>query len=953
MSKLLATTAFLILFCNITAFTQQNGTLTGKVTDRVTGEALPGANIYIEGKTIGATTDVEGIYRLMNVPSGSYNVIVQFIGYAKYVEAVEISPGAIVEINAALSMDALSLEEVYVSAQLLGQTKAINQQLNSDALVNVVSSDKIKELPDVNAAEAIGRLPGISVIRNGGEASRVVVRGLSPNLTTISINGVKVPATGANDRGVDLSMVSPDLLSNIEVFKSPTADMDGDAIGGIVNLGIAKAPDRPTAAFRLYGGYNSLEEKFGNYKGTMDLSKRFFNNKLGILLRANKEQINRSSENISVGYNTDDTTQFLVSNLNIVDEVSIIRRTGGNIQADYQYGTGYIIGQGFYSRRYNEVQTRNNNIVNGGAVGHDPRHSKSNTYTYQGMLNGRQNLPWIEIDWVMAQSKTVGDNYYDVSLEISERSGVEQTAEPKTPQELLAKRLFNYGSAWIDRYYWEPSINDQLNRTASVDFKIDYNLGSKLGGFIKFGGKYRSEERTREIDYQLQNWYYLQPQARAKAVELWPYDMILGGNTGNMIMIDNFYTSDERLSIWNNEYFIHPKIDMGLLDEWHYYQQSTLTKQYSQEYLNYSIDEQVTAGYLMAKINWGKWLTLIPGVRYEYSDNSYSGIISSLDNSGTTGSKKDTTTYQTYGELLPSFHLKIKPLDWFDLRMSVVKTLARPNYNMITPRAHVDLTNGRVRRGNPDLKYAEAWNYDASLSFFSNKLGLLTFGGFYKQFNNYFTNTQRSMPEEEARANGYPVSVYDVSEDYVNFDDSKVYGLEFDLQTNFSYLPAPFNGFVLSFNATRLWSETYLPLYHKVTKWDPAKRRNVVDFEKSYWEYLKTSLPDQVKWISNVSLGYDYKGFSSRISMAYQARYLRFLSSAGEGENVKFDNQYADNFLRFDASLSQKIGKHFMLMANLANFTGESERQYQYLPKYPRNENRYGTTIDFGIQYKF
>jgi outer membrane receptor for ferrienterochelin and colicin len=297
--------------------------------------------------------------------------------------------------------------------------------------------------------------------------------------------------------------------------------------------------------------------------------------------------------------------------------------------------------------------------------------------------------------------------------------------------------------------------------------------------------------------------------------------------------------------------------------------------------------------------------------------------------------------------------MKIKPLNWFDLRLSAVKTLSRPDYDMITPRARIDLTNGRLFRGNPDLKHAEAWNYDAMLSFFSNKLGLFTVGGFYKHFNDYFNETDRVMSEEEARANGYPVAVYDVDEDYINFDDSEVYGFEIDLQTNFSYLPSPFNGIVLNANVSRLWSQTFVPLYFKVTKWDPDLRRNVVDVENSYYEYKETTLPDQTEWISNLTIGYDFKGFSARISLIYQSAYLRGLSSAGEASGSELSNRYTDDYLRFDASISQRIGKHIRLLANFANISGESERSYQYISDYLRSENRYGATFDLGFQYRF
>ncbi|HKK62323.1 MAG TPA: TonB-dependent receptor, partial [Bacteroidales bacterium] len=366
----------------------------------------------------------------------------------------------------------------------------------------------------------------------------------------------------------------------------------------------------------------------------------------------------------------------------------------------------------------------------------------------------------------------------------------------------------------------------------------------------------------------------------------------------------------------------------------------------------YEIKETVTAGYIMTKLNYSRWLTFIPGVRYEHSDNSYLGYINSKTWDGN-GSIRDTTTYQNYGELLPSFHLKIKPLQWFDIRMSAVKTLSRPDYNMLIPRIRIDLQNARIQKGNFNLKHLEAWNYDLQFSFFDNKLGLLTVGGFYKAFDNYFTGTDRVMGKDEARSLGIPVQVYDVTQDYVNFDDSQVYGFEVDLQSNLDYLPSPFNGIVFNANVSRLWSKTFQPLYFKVEYYDPAVRRTVVDLENSYFEYKETSLPDQTEWISNLGIGYDYRGFSARFSMIYQSAYLRGLSSAGEVEGSQFKERYTDDYLRFDASMTQRIGSHLKILLNFANITGESERSYQYIPRYWRNENRYGMTIDAGVQYTF
>lgn len=218
----------------------QSGEVSGVLSDGTSGELLPGANIYIEGIGMGTVTNLAGEYKLMNIPEGTHTVSFSYIGYVEQKKDITIQGGESVKLDILMAYDAVNLEEVVVTTQLLGQARAMNRQLNSDAMVNVVSSDKIKELPDVNAAEAIGRLPGISVQRVGGEANKVVVRGLSPKLTAVTINGIRVPSTSGTDRSVNLSMIAPELLSSIEVFKSPTADMDGDAIGGIVNLGVMK-----------------------------------------------------------------------------------------------------------------------------------------------------------------------------------------------------------------------------------------------------------------------------------------------------------------------------------------------------------------------------------------------------------------------------------------------------------------------------------------------------------------------------------------------------------------------------------------------------------------------------------------------------------------------------------------------------------------------------------------
>jgi TonB-dependent receptor len=949
--KIMAFFTFLLLTGSLFA---QTGSLHGVVKDVSEGQLLPGANVYLPGPGMGTVTNMEGEYRIQNIPVGEYTVEVSYIGYIKQNKEITISEGESHQLDFDLQYDAVNIDEVVVTAQLFGQAQAVNRQLTSDAMVNVVSSDKMKELPDVNAAEAIGRLPGISVQRTGGEASKVVIRGLSPKLTAVTINGVRVPPTSGSDRSVDLSIISPELLSNVEVYKSPTADMDGDAIGGIINLGVMKAPNKPRASFQLNGGYNGLDREFSNYKAILDASRRFFDNRLGVLLKGNFENINRSSE--SIGNNYDWNQDWAITESSFTDQRRILQRIGATAGLDFSYNTGEVKVQGFYSQRNLDNQVNSIELQEATMIDYGPRHTKDKTSVYQATLSGKQRFAFVEADYLLSASNTNADNYYDIEVTINEYNGQEVVGPVYTTEDKLGQRTYNDESAWLRNTGWRPEQTLQSNYTAALNLKMDYNLPGRLSGFLKFGGKYRRDQRDRSVDHYYIFKYYLDDNLNDQAVEnMLPYQTDIGGNSGRRIMLSNFVSGSDRVDLWNGQYSLYPLIDMEYLDLWAEKQKNTLLNRPDNEtlYRNYEVMESVSAAYIMTKINYGKLINIIPGVRYEYSDNEYWGYISSLSNDNT-GSIWDTTTYKSYGVLLPSLHVKIKPLNWFDIRMSAVKTLSRPDYSMITPRARLDLGNANLYRGNPDLKHADAWNFDAMFSFFANKLGLFTIGGFYKHFDNYFTETNRVMSAEEAATLGYPVQVYEVEEDYINFDDSEVYGFEIDLQTNFNYLPAPFNGIVLNANVSRLWSKTFLPLYFKVTRYDPALRRNVLDHEASYYEFKETSLPDQTEWISNLSIGYDFKGFSARVSMIYQSTYLSGFGSAGEASaQSELTDRYTDAFLRFDASVTQRIGEHIRILANFTNITAESERSYQYKPQYWRDENRYGTTFDLGIRYEF
>jgi len=211
-----------------------HGVIKGRVVDSATGDPLPGTNVWIKGTNVGAASDLKGYYTIANVPPGEYTLRVSYIGYETQELSILVRAGETVVKDIALVYgQVLRGETVVVTAQASGQYTAINQQLASNTIANIVSKARIQELPDVNAAESIGRLPGVSIQRFGGEATKIEIRGLSPKYNTVTINGVTVPATGGDDRSVDLSLISSSMLDGIEVRKANTPDMDADVIGGM------------------------------------------------------------------------------------------------------------------------------------------------------------------------------------------------------------------------------------------------------------------------------------------------------------------------------------------------------------------------------------------------------------------------------------------------------------------------------------------------------------------------------------------------------------------------------------------------------------------------------------------------------------------------------------------------------------------------------------------------
>lgn len=941
---------------------QDRGILRGVISDKTTEATLPGATVVVAGTNNGTTTNIDGEYILTNIPEGTTTVIFSFVSYKTDTLVVDITGGETKVADVQLSPDNIDLEEIVISAQLLGQKKAISTQLNADAIVNVVSDDKIQELPDVNAAEAIARLPGIAINRSGGEGTKIVIRGMEPKYSAITVNGVRVPSNAANDRSVDLSLISPELLSGIEVYKAPLPNMDAESSAGTVNLKLRKAPDELKILAKGLLGYNDLNSDYGDYKGVLQVSNRIFDGKLGILAQGTIERFNRSGDAINYLWSqgsTDEETGLTAINgsrLTFNDNQEIRKRLNSSVNLDYDLDRNNSFSIfGLLSRtdrdRFLSTSTYNPNEP-GIFFSGNPIENVLDLSTIS--LSGEHLFGKINADWSVSTSRSEGNTPYNFVMNFRAVS-IGGLFDPDLNRRGHPKTFFDASDLKTDEIYLTNNDLDDSNtlektNLAYANFKIPFQISDKINFSLEFGGRYSGIERSRNVTTLSERFYYLGTDAVQRAAELYDGELTYIPSNSQLISIKNFENAnhDVGINLENGNYFPFPVVlSRDKLRNWSTNQVTNFTNTLYALVNNYDVEEIVTAGYIMVKLNFGDMLTLIPGFRYEHSDNTYSGIVSSADGTyGQNGQRKDTVTYQNYGEFFPHLHLKFKPFDWFDVRASYAKTIARPDFNFVTPTAQINHSSTNIQAGNPELKYALSTSYDLNFSFFKPNIGLFTIGGFYKDIDNIFINRRIILTDpERAEENGWPgYSGYELNS-YTNIPTSKVWGYEMEVQTNLSILPQPFSGIVISANYARLFSETEVIFLTSKTEFGGGFPPVPIT---TYFENKRTvNMPTQAPEIFRASVGYDYKGFSARVSGSYQGTKPRSYSL-----NKDFDS-YDMEFWRWDASAKQEIGDRWSIFLNINNFTNQQDIRFTRNEDYIRTIETYGMTGTIGVQFQY
>jgi TonB-dependent receptor len=852
---------------------------------------------------------------------------------------------------------------VVVTAQALGQNQAINQQLSSDKIVNVVSSARIQELPDANAAESVGRLPGVSVTRQGGEGNQVVIRGLSPKYNEVMIDGVPMAPTDVGNRGTDLSMISSSMLEGIEVTKAITPDMDAEVLGGTVNFKLKEARETESAIPQIglltQGAYNGLEKTYSDYKLVGSIENRFFENQLGVFAEVNAERKNLASNELGGSYflvdkNLGVQNPVYLSSLNLNDVLRDKRRYGGTLVMDYRIPDGKISLMNFLSSGDTRTQNRGESYSLA-ANEHDypttVSENKLNVLT--NLLEFEQTLPLFTVDAKVSHSYSENHDPNDISFTFQDQNvGLSnpgyQRLDPRLIPGLTQNNLNN-------TYLFSISSSNNFSRDRAINGSLDIlspvRVSDDITGSVKFGGKIQYRERSYDYDESDGVLTYSGGGTRQAILDAFPWmkQVVPSGSYKIPITVfedgvfsyGKFLGGDYTMGAPINIALMQPIIDIaqkyGTLEAWAHNSLASNTN-------DYSGFEHQDAVFGMVTANIGPEITVIAGARYQVLSTSYTaprGIETST--ARYLYNYRDTTIGETQGRWLPMAHLIYRPFGWLQIRLAYTNTLAYPDYNTITPR--IDRGLSSVAWNNYALKQSHSANYDVVVSVLGNGIGLFSIDGFNKQIDNLIFPVSRYVidpaqyPGPPASPVGVPVSTYFNDPFVVN-----LLGIELDWQTHFWYLPGPLSGLVLSANYTHIFSRAKYPLTTVSTAYIPDYPYVITTYNETYYEDRLIDQPDD---IANIAVGYDYSGFSARISMFYQADVFK-------GENfwpeLRTDT---GKYLRWDLSVKQTLPWFgLQVFFDLNNLNNARDIDINQGSGFPTAEQYYGLTADLGLRWK-
>ena len=812
--------------------------------------------------------------------------------------------------SASLSAQTQQPEVVEVIGQAAQLEQALDDQRRANTIKSVVHADGIGQLPDDNAAEALQRIPGLSVERDQGEGRFVRVRGLGSDLNSVTINGTLVPAPEDDRRAVAMDVLPSELVQSLSVVKTLTPDMDAHSLGGTIEVESLSAFDHDGLFYSLSADVSHDEN---TSKNSPKLSGAFSNrfsvgngvDNFGIAAALSWQERDFGSDNVETGGAWD------FDGGNRLEEVEQRRyditreRTGFGLNLDYRPDEHSEVWLRTLYSRYKDDEVRQG-LVTEFADPQLPGELGDAEVTRE--LKAREETQEVK-SFVFGGKRQIGD------WGISAQAGYSEAGEDspggignaafegnddfsnigyngtRKPRLRSGADLHDPNNFTLSEVEWEKQDTTDTEKNIKLDLTRDFYL-SGLPSQLAFGGKLSRREKKNDLDVWIYEDFddlgYSDAQLNLSAFTRGSTDYDLGrfGPKISDSAVKNLISGLDRADFYDEE-------------------ESRIN--------DFTIEEDINAAYLMNTLDIDD-LRIIAGIRYESTRLKARGT--GLDN----GEFVANNTSNKYDHWLPGLHAIYQLNDKTQIRAAWTNSVVRPTFGQLFPGFLLD--DDEAEFGNPDLKPLESANFDLGIEHYMGRAGAVSAFLFYKDIDNFVYSA-------DVAGTGDYVGFSEAFTS-VNGDSAEVYGLELAYSQKFSWLPSPWNGLLLNANTTFTHSDA------DIEQFDP---------DLGAMRSRSISLPGQSDVTGNLTVGWENDSLSLRLSANYKSDYL---DEVGNVLDDRYDYQ-VDDQLFVDFSASYFLRDNLQVFFEAQNLTDESYYVYTGSRRYNAQYEEYGPSYKIGL----
>ena len=799
--------------------------ITGKIIDEEFNETMPFANVLIKGTSTGVTSDFDGNYSI-TVSPGTYTLVFSFVGYrTKEITDIKIEENETKEINVNLTSSSVGLEEVVISVSVQKNTEEaiLSMQKKSANLMDGLSSESFKKVGSSNLAGAIKRAPGVSVM--GGKY--VYVRGLGDRYTKTILNGIDIPGLDPDRNTIQMDLFPTNILDNVQIIKSFTADVPADFTGGLVNIVTKEFPSKRSPELSVKIGYNPtmhLNPNYRTYKGSstdflgFDDGRRQVPNIQSIQQFPNPDILGilptQSIDGYSLPTSAEENAELATSIVSdLAPELAAAKASsllntslgysgGKQIDINDKYTVG-LMGAINYQNRTEYYENAENNIYE--------KAPNLNTIYDDTLIISRIQKGHLGINNVLISTiggislKTDKSKYKITALHLQNgessaakfyqfiNGGIDDAEDGyidnlQYTQRSISNLLFegqysNLNKKLFDKIVWKISptlalVNDKDWRTTSMYFSgNDSILKPKNTGRPKRIWRSLNEQHLNsKLDFS-KNYKAFNSNAKLKYGLLANYQKRDFSITTHQIEISGFQSNWESFN-GNADSILSPN-NIWTIDNQngsYLFPSDVIDKANT-----FNSNKTIFSSYISNEVKLLGVLRVISGIRMEQFNLFYSG-------ENALGEKFENENIISKLDLFPSLNLVYQLNENSNFRGSASRTTARPSFKEASIAQIADPLSNQTFNGNINIKPTYILNYDLRYEFFGEFAQMVAISGFYKSFKD---------PIELERYSSSPTDIGPS-----NLGSAMVLGLEFELRKNLSFISSKLKDFSFNLNTS-------------------------------------------------------------------------------------------------------------------------------------------------------